>query len=279
MKGYVIAIMIKYLRVFNLIALIFIACPAWAQQVTDTTGAKADCADAKKIVVTGPRRIEYRKAPSGGGNNEIKVNAANGGYAFEKEHNSSWHQLVFKVDGNLCFTIRPLKKDDDYDFMLFMQQDSNACEHIRNSKPIRANISRDKEELEGITGLKPTATSELIKQGVRDAYSKSVPVKKGETYLLAVDNVYEQGQGFILDLFFEKAVVLKGQLRDEHNKGIKGEVRITNAAGTEVAKAETDSITGMYKLNALLREKSKYTMHYYSPDHFFFTRQDRKSVV
>lgn len=267
--------MIKHLRFgwFCLLIALIGLNPAFAQQITDTSSARADCAEAKKIVVTGPRRIEYKKAPSGGGKNEIRVNASNGGYAFEKEHNSSWHQLAFKVDGNLCFTIRPLKKDDDYDFMLFTQQDSNACDYIRNSKPIRANISRDKEELEGITGLKATATSELIKQGVRDAYSKSLPVKKGDTYLLAIDNVYEQGEGFILDIFFEKAVVLRGQLVDENNKGLKGEVRITNAAGAEVAKAETDSLTGLYKLNVLLREKNKYTVHYYSPDHFFFTRQ------
>lgn len=248
----------------------------YAQQASvtlDTAKAANNCETAKKIIINGPKTITYKSAPMGGGINEIKINNFNKGYAFEKEHNSSWHQLVFNVEGNLCFTIKPLKKEDDYDFMLFLKTDSNTCQTIQRLKPLRANISRDKEELEGLTGLKATASSELVKQGVNDAYSKSIAVSKGEVYLLAIDNVYEQGEGFVLDLFFERALVLKGQLTNENNQPIKGEIKITNAGGKEIANAQTDSVTGAFKLNALLRERTKYTINYYSDGHFFFTQQ------
>ncbi len=241
--------------------------------ITDTTQAKSDCKQAKKILISKTTQLVFTKAPNGAGVNEISCNNSNGGFAFEKEHNTSWHQLIFKIEGNLCFTIKPFKKDDDYDFMLFKSEDTNTCKTIRKLKPIRANISRDKEEIEGTTGLKATATKELIKEGVHDAYSKSLQVQKGDTFYLAIDNVYNNGQGFNLDIFFERAIVLKGQLVDENNVPVKGEVVITNAGGKEVAKTETDSLTGVYKLNALLKERTNYYVNYSSDGHFFFSKQ------
>jgi outer membrane protein OmpA-like peptidoglycan-associated protein len=241
--------------------------------ITDTMQAKADCKAAKKVIISKTTQLVFTKAPNGGGTSEISCNSSNSGYAFEKEHNTSWHQLIFKIEGNLCFTIKPFKKDDDYDFMLFKSEDTNTCKNIRKLKPIRANISRDKEEIDGATGLKATSTKELIKEGVNDAYSKSLQVQKGDTFYLAIDNVYANGEGFNLDIFFERAVVLKGQLVDENNTPVKGEVVITNAGGKEVAKTETDSVTGVYKLNALLRERTNYYINYSSDGHFFFTKQ------
>jgi outer membrane protein OmpA-like peptidoglycan-associated protein len=239
--------------------------------VTDTSQAKADCQSAKIHIITGPKKVDFKKAPSGGGINEVQINHVNNGFAFEKEHNSSWHQLIFKVEGNLCFNIKPFKKD--YDFMLFRYEDTNTCTTLKKQKPIRANISRDKEEIEGLTGLKATATNELVKQGVRDAYSKSIQVQKGDTFYLAIDNVYENGEGFTLDLFFEQAVVMKGQILDDDSKPLKGELSITNMGGVEVAKAQSDSLTGMYKLNVLLRERTKYYANFSSDGHYFFSKE------
>lgn len=268
-----ISYVIKPMRYF---LLVFILTPFFyfgQAPITDTSQAKPDCKTAKKIIISKTTQFVFTKAPNGGGTSEINCNSANNGYAFEKEHNTSWHQLIFKIEGNLCFTIKPFKKDDDYDFMLFKSEDTNTCKNSRKLKPIRANISRDKEEIEGSTGLKATATKELIKEGVNDAFSKSLQVQKGDTFYLAVDNVYPNGEGFNLDIFFERAVILKGQLVDENNAPIKGELVITNAGGKEVAKTETDSVTGLYKLNVLLRERTNYYANYSSDGHFFFTKQ------
>ena len=53
------------------------------------------------------------------------------------------------------FNITPTKAEDDYDFMLFKCGKNNFCDSLQKHKinPIRACISRDKEELNGKTGL------------------------------------------------------------------------------------------------------------------------------
>ena len=121
---------------------------------TDTSSAICDCNTPKTIIVNNSKLIKHIKAPNCGGNNGIKASNKNKGFAFEKEHNTNWYKLIFKVGGNLCFTIKPFKKDDDYDFMLFKEV-PNFCDslNVNKAKAIRANISRDKEDIDGYTGL------------------------------------------------------------------------------------------------------------------------------
>ena len=239
----------------------------------DTTDAKYNCIEPKTVVVNGAKLIKHNKAPNGGGNNGIRASQKNNYFAFEKEHNTNWYKLIFKVEGNFCFTIKPFKKDDDYDFMLY-RAIPDFCDSLKvgKSKAIRANISHDKEDIEGFTGMNITSQKEFVKQGVGDAYCKSLAVKKNEAYYLVLDNVYKNGQGFNLEIFFETQVNITGQVLDEENNPIKAEVTINNASGNQVAKVFSDSLTGNYKFNLKLKDNQQFTLNYYKDNSFFYTR-------
>ncbi len=239
----------------------------------DTTDAKCNCIDTKTIVVNNTKLIKHNKAPNCGGNNGIKASSKNNHFAFEKEHSTNWYKVIFKVDGNFCFTLKPFKKDDDYDFMLY-KSIPDFCDSLKAGKvkALRANISRDKEDIEGYTGMNSTSKKEFVKQGVGDAYCKSLAVKKGEEYYLILDNVYKNGQGFDLEIFFETQVNINGQVVDEENKPIKAEVTINNSRGNQVAKVFSDSLTGNYKFNLSLKDNQQFTLNYYKDNSFFYTR-------
>ncbi len=240
---------------------------------TDTANAICNCNTAKTLIINSTKLVKHIKAPNCGGDNGIKASQKNKYFAFEKEHNTDWYKLIFKVGGNLCFTIKPFKKDDDYDFMLF-KEIPNFCDSLKANKvkALRVNISRDKEDIDGYTGLNSSSTKEFVKQGVGDAYCKSVPVKNNEVYYLVLDNVYAKGEGFDLELFFETQVNITGQVLDEDNHPIKAEVSLNNSAGSQIAKVFSDSITGKYQFNLALKDNQPFTLNYFKDNSFFYTR-------
>ncbi len=240
---------------------------------TDTSNAICNCNTAKTLIINNTKLVKHIKAPNCGGDNGIKASQKNKFFAFEKEHNTNWYKLIFKVGGNLCFTIKPFKKDDDYDFMLF-KETPNFCDSLKatKAKPVRVNISRDKEDINGYTGLNSASTKEFVKQGVGDAYCKSVPVKNNDVYYLVLDNVYTKGEGFDLELFFETQVNITGQVLDEDNNPIKAEVSLNNSAGAQIAKVFSDSITGKYQFNLALKDNQPFTLNYFKDNSFFYTR-------
>lgn len=240
---------------------------------TDTANAICNCNTAKTLIINSTKLVKHLKAPNCGGDNGIKASQKNKYFAFEKEHNTNWYKLIFKVGGNLCFTIKPFKKDDDYDFMLFKEIPS-FCDSLKanKAKALRVNISRDKEDIDGYTGLNSTSTKEFVKQGVGDAYCKSILVKNNDVYYLVLDNVYTKGEGFDLEMFFETQVNITGQVLDEDNNPIKAEVSLNNSAGSQIAKVFSDSITGKYQFNLALKDNQPFTLNYFKDNSFFYTR-------
>jgi outer membrane protein OmpA-like peptidoglycan-associated protein len=159
----------------------------------------ADCQNAIELydTVYGPT------TPPIGSGSSVEFNSHKSDlFSFEKEHNAVWY--LFEVDTycDLLLDIIPLSKADDYDFILFRYQGSETCELILHRKitPVRSCISRNDTAIGSRTGLSYDAHDEFIHSGPGASYAKALPVKKGERYLLVLDNVYPNGDGHRIHL-------------------------------------------------------------------------------
>lgn len=236
----------------------------------------SDCAQARVIRIGAPVKIGPTIAPvSSGIQNEISHSKQGSKFVFEKEHHSAWYRLDIAVSGHLCFDIIPKNNKDDYDFMLF-KAGKNFCDSLNKTKikPLRACISRDKEEIEGITGLNNKAKKELVKEGVGDSYVKPIPVTLGETYYLVLDNVYDTGEGHSISFYFSEPMLIKGTIKNEENEPVAGEVSITNSAGDTVGNAKSKA-DGTYELKAYFNPFTKYSINYYNDGSFVYSKNIR----
>ena len=238
-----------------------------------TKNIAGDCSKAielkfDKVCVYGPT-----KAPTSFGKvQEIKGAKGNKMY-FEEEHNTAWYTFVCKHDGSITLEVSPSKTTDDYDFMLFKYSDSTFCEKVASQKvkPIRSNISRNKDDLKGITGLSMKAKEDFVGQGLKNAYSRFLEVKKGERYYLVVDNVYSEGSGHSLKLNYKKLIEISGTVVNEVDAPIKADISITDSKGTEVETLKTKE-DGTYKLNTYLNENENYTLNFSNDKSFLDTK-------
>jgi outer membrane protein OmpA-like peptidoglycan-associated protein len=156
-----------------------------------------DCENAIRLTtdsVTG-------SAPSGWGSRlEFVGNPKESIHYIEKEHHTVWYEINIVRDCQFTFEILPDQVHDDYDFMLFKAEGENYCEDFRRkkTKPIRSNISRNNKLIKSRTGLKQGVHQTHIHSGKGDAYSNALLAKRGERYLLLIDNVYDHGKGYTL---------------------------------------------------------------------------------
>lgn len=233
-----------------------------------------DCSKAKTLSVNSKTTHGKTISPSGVGEiKEISPFKQNTAYAFEKEHNSSWHKLLINASGELTFNIIPIKSDDDYDFMLFKALKNDFCDSLQKHKlnPVRACISRDKEQLNGKTGLNLKSKNELVKHGIGPAYCKSLPVKKGEIYYLVLDNVYDKGDGYTLELEISQPVSFAGTVTNESNLPVKAEIALTNQKGDTILIENTND-DGTYSFVAPLTKNQSYNLNFYNDSSFSFTK-------
>ncbi|MFI5164536.1 MAG: OmpA family protein, partial [Bacteroidia bacterium] len=202
-------------------------------------------------------------------------NKKNDLYFFEKEHNSAWYYFNVMYDGDLVLEITPSKSDDDYDFLLFKWTDSSFCRNLVSKKtlPVRTNLARTGKDDNGVTGLSGFSDKEFIHAGPGKTFSKSLPVKKGERYYLVLDNVYHDGGGHIIKLGYEKEVQINGIILNDDNQPIKAEVILADEKGKEVAKTESDSITGKYNMTVKLWESAPYTISFENDSFFIDSKQ------
>lgn len=233
-----------------------------------------DCNKAKTIAVNSKTIYGKTIAPKGFGElKEISPAKQKSTYAFEKEHNSAWYKLIINISGELTMNIIPTKADDDYDFMLFKSAKNNFCDSLQKHKinPIRACISRDKEELNGKTGLNFKSTNEFAKHGVGAAYCKSLSVKKGEIYYLVLDNVYEKGDGHTLEFEISQTILFKGTVTNDTNKPIQTEIALTNQKGDTILLENTNK-DGTYNFVAPISKNQQYNLNFYNDSSFSFTK-------
>ncbi len=235
-----------------------------------------DCKSAQQLTITKAFLYGETVAPKGfGEKQEIHSGKRNSNFSFEKEHNTAWYKLLMGANGKLSFDIMPEKPDDDYDFMLFRAySDSLFCDslHKHHLMPVRANISRDEEDIKGHTGLRLSAGKECIKQGVGEAYCKSMEVKKGEIYYLVLDNVYPGGEGHKIDFYFEKEMELSGTITNDEGQPVKAEIVLSDNKGEEILKTFSDEQTGAYNIKTNLVENKNYSLTM-SADSLFLGQQ------
>lgn len=164
----------------------------------------ADCANpilVKDTIVFSPH------SPKGNGNElEIFDNPEDDLLYFEKEHNTVWYKFFAWETGQLTFDIIPVDENDDYDFMLYKWNGGDFRAKVMNKKikPVRTCISRNDKKIQGRTGLAIDATlPPYVHSGVGGSYVRHINVKKGETFYLLVDNVYNNGNGHTIRLHYK----------------------------------------------------------------------------
>lgn len=241
----------------------------------------ADCKYAIKLNTA--RKVTYGPTvpPKGHGKvMDIKACDKQDVFTFQKERNSSWYSFTAYDDGDLVIEITSVNPRDDYDFMLYKWTDSCFCDNVKQGwlRPVRTNLSHTQSSM-GVpmTGLSAQAMSELVPLGVGDEFSLSLPVKKGERYYLAVDNVHPKGAGHILDIYYLKEITAIGVVTDESKKPVQNAtIWVENANGKIINTTQTDS-EGKYWLSAKIRDDEFYSLLYTGDSSFIKCRQISQS--
>ncbi|MCH2215436.1 MAG: OmpA family protein [Flavobacteriales bacterium] len=164
----------------------------------------SDCIGALEIndTIVGPVF-----SPKGFGNNLELVGYELGDpYFIQREHNSVWYKFTIPYDCVFTFDLIPIRKDDDFDFLLFLYDGPNFCRDITAGRkiPIRTNISRKNIEVQGQTGLSETSVDEYVPSGPGSSYSRALKAKRGQTYYLLVDNPFRENNGHSIILHYKR---------------------------------------------------------------------------
>ena len=199
----------------------------------------------------------FSKAPLGFGNTkEFPLNPARSSIIFKEERNTAWFLIEIPFTGVLTFDLSPHQVADDYDWMLYSYS-ADLEKNIRNLsvKPVRSNNARNNTQLLSKTGLAYKGKGNWVKPGPGNSYVLPLGVKKGERFVLVVDNIYG-GKGF--DLFVKVGpkftgtfVELRGKVEDRKlRKGLSAELRIEDdSTGVLISKIRTDPTDGSYQVN------------------------------
>jgi len=226
-----------------------------------------DCENAIPIVLNNSYTYGPTLAPKGFG--ELQEFKTNNSLTFEGEHNSAWYLLSIAKNGVLTFDLVPLDSANDYDFLLYRYTDSTFCDSLYKNKlkPLRSNLSNIKKSIKGITGLKSNALKNTINKGVGAAYSKSVDVKKGEKYMLILDNVTPQGSGCTLFFNFIKEVEIIGRVLGSDSIPLIADISLSDKNGKTIEETKSNS-NGEYKINTQLNENQNYNLTYLADNSF-----------
>lgn len=269
-------IMLHIKQTFFLLFLLFIVVqkPILAQTTLDIQG-HADC--KTRLSIETKRTLGPSSAPLGYGKmQEFSNNAKDDLYFIENENHSVWYQFVSKTDGTMSFEIDPIDSLSDYDFALYKYTGADFCNNVIEKKvlPIRTNFSRNKIELGGKTGLNKEAQENFVSQGVQEAYSKVIPVAKGDTFVLLVNGVYKNSLGHRLHFGYEsnrqlstdplpqrkrkkknykeQAILIRwgGRVVDEKNQYLgAAHITLRDTKNKElIAEGFSDAETGFYNL-------------------------------
>jgi outer membrane protein OmpA-like peptidoglycan-associated protein len=224
----------------------------------------SNCTNAQKVILSKPLLDIKAMAPQGFGSlQEIKANKTNC-FVFEQEHHTAWYQISMVQDGEFALKISPndtLKAD--YDFVVYQYTDSSFCSSLSENKtlPLRSNLSRNRAIYKGKTGLQLQAKSDFIKEGIGEAYSKSISAKKGDQYMLVIDNVYGDEKGYLLTLTCkqEKQLRFKGIVLGEDSLPATAKITLSDDAGKVVAEKQANDF-GKYDFAAIIDKSKNYTL-------------------
>jgi len=131
-------------------------------------------------------------APKGAGRIQDVMRDKSNPYVFEYEHNSTWYKFTVPYNGYLDVTITPTNAQDDYDFLIFKYTDSYFSNRIIEGKvkPVAACLSAiDTTGKNPTMGMKKEGSQLYITKNSTENFVKSIPVRKGEIYYIALDNI------------------------------------------------------------------------------------------
>lgn len=253
---------------------------SFAQKKTSASAQKgapitADCKYAIQLGST--RKVTYGPTipPKGFGKIlDIKACDKQDIFTFEKEHNSAWYYFTAYDDGDVIFEITSVDNKNDYDFMLFKWTDSCFCEDVKYGYllPSRTNLSRSGKGGVPMTGLSAQTQEEHVSTGEGEPFSRSLPVKKGEKYYFALDNVYPKGDGHFVKIYYLKTITIGGTVMDENKKPVAATVSVEDKNGKLISSTKCNS-TGDYLFNAKIVDDEFYTLVYSSDSSFMSCRQ------
>lgn len=212
-----------------------------------TKAISSDCRKAIPILLNNNVIYGPTLSPNGfGDEQEFKTNYS---CTFEGEHNSAWYLLSVAKDGELVFDIIPRDTTNDYDFLLYAYTDSTFCDQFKKSnlEPVRGNLSNIKKSIKGVTGLKPNTLKNSVGEGVGVAFSKSIDVKKGEKYMLILDNVTPEGQGHTIRFYFMKSVEINGTVINSDSIPVVADIILSDNQGNTVEETKSNK-SGAYTI-------------------------------
>lgn len=129
---------------------------------------------------------------------------------FELPKHTVWYKYTAQKNGILLFDIIPNSQDDNYDFILFKNED-DFCTKYNNGliKPERINLDPPNREMKSYTGLSFA--------GNEKAYEKGITVKEGQTFYIALNNLYDNGKGHSIIFKYLKTVQITGSISNTKN--------------------------------------------------------------
>lgn len=146
-------------------------------------------------------------SPEGPGNKiEIQGYELGNEYFFEQEHNTVWYKLKAHYTGEMAFDIIPLNAGDDFDFLLFEDPSPAFCDKVKlgEKTPVRTNISRASDQVGGRTGLSFDSDVDYVPAGPGNPYSRAVKVKKGDEFILVIDNPFKKNEGHSIHIHYKR---------------------------------------------------------------------------
>ncbi len=213
----------------------------------------ADLKGAQRIAVN--TEVTSLKSPSGYGRiQEFPFDPRRPRNLFREERNSRWFILTIPYSGTLTFELKPDRLQDDYDWMLFkatpgIDRDISAGTAI----PVRTNNSRNNPAAGSLTGMKEGFENEHTPPGPNPAFSKPLPVNRGEQYYLIIDNIYDKGQGFKLRTELKPTFAgpyqqVEGYVKDRvTNQPLKAEILFEDDSTSFLITRTTSNSAGYFR--------------------------------
>jgi outer membrane protein OmpA-like peptidoglycan-associated protein len=201
---------------------------------------------------------------------EISGNAAQSKYYFEEEHHTTWYKFIITKTGELVMNLQPTYKADDLDFLVFNYAGDDFQQQLMRKKilPIRSNMARGDSTLLGRTGLSSAGTHAFERQGPANAYSTPMPVEKGDTIYLVVDNVHND-RGFQIEIGIQNEIQIEGTTTDENNVPIAADLLITNQNGDTIQEEKTNS-SGKFDIKIKVWENAANRFTAFNDSSFYF---------
>ncbi len=248
-----------------LIYLIFLNMLCGYAQLKDTTLSKiaCDCKSPVSLFVNPGLHYGPTAAPhSFCGGQVIRSSDKNSETSFTSEHNIAWYLLNINFDGEMSFVIYPTDTSDDYDFLLYPYKDSGFCHHLLSHivTPLRGNMAcNTPPKNHGATGLADGIGQAFHHQGPGDPFSMPLQVKKGEKYMLVLDNVTPHGGGHTIYFRNMMAVTINGTVTDSSGMAVIADVTMTDPKGKTIEQTSTNA-QGNYTIKTSIEPNRNYNL-------------------